>query len=540
MNRNVLRSSLFCLLRRLPVVLMIPVCSALFITVYAQEQPAAVPAQPPASATDPAQAAAPAPAQAVGGGAIQDALANVSTKYKLREAYSIKDGEPLPGEIGQTRNAFKETLSMTVNNPKGEPVTSERVRQVIYTERPAAIVGSNRVTAVVRRFEALRFEPAPQGLDLKKEKTLEGLVIYVFKGAAGEQVMSLVPGRSMTEFEHQNATTIPTLLNFSDLLPQINIRIGDSWPISRNVARLLLGRGQVQTTKLVGTLEGVKPSATDPSQYNATVGIAGQVITDLGTCSINLKYLFSFAATNAKEESIVVFGQREPETVVTATGAISKLSFGQMEISDVPGTDGKIKQVFDRKLVYERQVNGRQEPLAIPSAVPKPTFENSWLVFEDPLGRFKLMHPPIFKSQMGDENSVLFASESEEFIRLDLDASDVKPETFRKELEDEWEKEKFQVFAVNEGALNEPAWRNREVYRIEAALQATDTGSKQRGHFDAYIMQFPEVKSAYMAETMTYSEQSTTFRDMVEQILQSIEVKAVANPPAAKPATVPE
>lgn len=479
------------------------------------------------------QSQPPAQPASATGDELLESLKNVSTKFQFREVYSLKEGEPLPGEIGQTRNAFKESLSMTMNNPKGEPVKSERTRQVIYTERPAAISGTNRVTAVVRRFEALRFEPAPEGLDKMNVKPLEGLVVYAVKGQAGEQIVSLQDDRSMTDFEHQVATSIPTLLNFSEMLPTNNLRIGDSWSINRNVARILLGRGQVVSTKLTGTLESLKATEEDPSKYQAKFGISGQVVTDLGTCSINLKYLFEFALANSREDNLVTFGAKEPQTVVTAVGAIRKMSFGQIEVSDVPGTNGGVKQVFDRQLVYERQIGGRQQPLAIPATPPKPTQENSWLVFEDPKNRFLLRHPPVFKPQMEDENTVLFvtAGDIPEFIRLDLDAGSVKPETLRKELEDEWKKEGFQIFAVTEGALNDPAWVNRDVYRVEAALQATDTGSRQRGHFDAYVMQFPQAQTTYLAETMTYSDQSDPFRDLVEEILQTIELQAAAKAP---------
>lgn len=457
---------------------------------------------------------------------LEDALRNVSTKFRFLEKYNVDDMGALPGEISQTRNAFKETLSMTVSNPKGDPVKSERTRQVIYSERPAIITGTNRVDAVVRRFEALRFDPPPQGIDMQKDRPLEELVVYAVKGVMGEQIVSLTENRSITDFEHQVATSVPTLLNFSDLLPPSSIRLGDSWQITKGAARVLLGRGQVTSTKLVGTLEKVQPDASAAGRFNAVVTITGQVITDLGTCSLNLSYQFDFAGSNAREEELAVFGAKQKEKVVTAMGGISKMSFAQIEVADVPGSEGRIKQVFDRSLVYQRQFDGRQQPLAVPSSPPQPTKENSWLVFEDPKQRFMLRHPPVFKPQMDDENSILFvtAGATPEFLRLDLDASSVNSETFRKELEDEWKTEGFEVFAVTEGPLDDPKWTNSRVYRVEAALQATDTGSRQRGHFDAYIMQFPMTKTKFLAEAMTYSDQSNPFRDLIEEVLQTVEL----------------
>ncbi|MFM7132552.1 MAG: hypothetical protein ACKO0V_24680 [bacterium] len=488
----------------------------------------------PALAQEPAAAAR--PEQSLGA-----ALKNVSTKYRFREVYSLKDGETLAGEVGQTRNAFKETLVMTVDVPKGAPVKSERTRQVIYTERPAMLSGSNRVAAVVRRFETLRFDPAPQGVDAAKNPPLDGLVVYVVKGPAGEQILSLTDGRSVTDFEFGVATTVPTLLNFAELLPQTPLRIGETWAITRNASRMLLGRGQVQSTKLLGTLISVQPSASNPKDYIAILGISGNVTTDLGICSLNLQYEFDFTEGTARVDDLPVIGARGQDTIISASGAITKMTFAQLEVSDVDGSDGRLKQVFDRKLIFERQVTGRQNPVNIPASPPTPSKENSWLVFEDPLNRFTMLHPPSFRPQLTDDNMVLFVTADKEpdFIRLDADSLNVKPEQLRKDLEAEWKADGFQVFAVSEGWLDDPAWKNRRVYFVEAALQAKDVGNGKRGHFDAFHIQFPQ-NTPVLAESMTYSEQSTQFRALVEQILQTIEMKAQAKAPAAKPADAPK
>jgi len=392
------------------------------------------------------------------------------------------------------------------------------------------------VGAVVRRFETLRFDPPPQGLDAAKNPPLDGLVVYAVKGAMGEQIVSLIEGRSISDFEFGVATTVPTLLNFGELLPQTPMRIGDSWTINRSASRMLLGRGQVLSSKLTGTLASIQPSATNPKDYNAVLQISGNVTTDLGTCALNLQYEFDFSEGTARLDDVPMIGTRSPDTVITASGAITKLTFAQLEVSDVEGSDGRLKQVFDRKLVFERQVAGRQNPLNIPSSAPTPTKENSWLVFEDPANRFVLRHPPVFKPQMTEENTILFvaASDPPEFIRVDLDGKDIKPEGFRKDLEEEWKADGFQVFAVTEGWLAEPGWKNRRVYRVEAALQAKDAPGRLRGHFDAYVMQLPQ-NQQYVAESMTYSQQSNQFRSMVEEILQTIEIRAETKPAESKP-----
>ena len=507
------------------VALLLPLAGIVSAQQAAPAQPAAAPA---------AAAAAPAPAQAAAAAnALENALGDVSTKYRFKEVYTKRDGDPLPGEIGQTLNALKEKLVMTVDVPKGPPIKSERSRQVIYTERPASLTGLSKVDAVARRFETLRFEPAPQGLHVAEKPPLDGLTIWAVRGQTGEQVVSLDDSRSITDFEHQVATTVPTLLNFAELLPQTALRIGDTWQLNRVAARLLVGRGQVSATNLTGSLESVKPSPADPAVIIAKMNIVGKVSTNMGTCDLNLQYLFEFPKSVASLEKLASFGNRAPSQVLVAQGAIIKLSQAQIEISDVPDTDGRLKQVFDRALTYERRIGGRQKPLAVPASTPTPNKANSWLVFEDPANRFTLRHPPVFRPEMKEENSILFVTSNDppDFIRVDLDGAGTKPEAFRKELEDEWKAEGNQVFALKEGFLTEKSWGDKRVYRIEAALKMRDVPGNQRGHFDAYVLQFP-VNQTFIAEAMTWQERSNDYRDLVEEILQSIQLST----PTAKPA----
>ena len=495
-----------------------------------QAQQAAAPAQPPAQPPA-AQAAGPEQAAAAGN-ALDNALADVSTKYRFKEVYTRKDGDPLPGEIGQTLNALKEKLVMTMDVPKGPPVKSERSRQVIYTERPASLTGLSKVDAVARRFETLRFEPAPQGLHVAEKPPLDGLTIYAVRGPAGEQVVSLDDSRSITDFEHQVATTVPTLLNFAELLPQGALRIGDTWQLNRNAARLLVGRGQVSATSLQGSLESVKPSPANAAVMIAKMNIVGKVSTNLGTCDLNLQYLFEFPKAVATIEKLAAFGAKAPAQVLVAQGAIIKLSQAQIEISDID-PNGRLKQVFDRSLTYERRIGGRQKPLAVPANTPTPSKANSWLVFEDPENRFTLKHPPVFRPDMKEENSILFVTSNDppDFIRVDMDGNGTKPEQFRKDLEAEWKAEGIQVFALQDGYLNDKAWGDCRVYRLEAALKMPGVQGNQRAHFDAYVIQYP-VNQTYIAESTTWQERPGDYRDLVEEILQGIKLST----PTAKPA----
>lgn len=470
---------------------------------------------------------------------VDEAVKDVSTRYRFREVFSIASVEPIPGEIAQSRSAFRETLAMTVDSPKGAPIKSERTRQLIYSERPAILGQGGRVDAVVRRFETFRFDPAPQGIELEKSKPLEGLTVFAMRAQEGENLISLVPNRQLTDLEHQIATSVPTVMNDTELLPPAPMRLGDSWPVSRTAARQLVGRGRLNSTTLAGTLKSVQPSQQDESRMTALVGIAGQVVTDLGTCSLNLQYQFEFDTKSAEIEASAGPLNRDGSTILSVKGGIRKLSLAQIEISDLPGSQGRLKQVFDRKLIFERQIAGRQEPIELPATVPTATKENSWLVFQDSANRFRMSHPPILKPTEEFEDSITFASANlpPEILRIDLDSNDIKPEGLRKDLEKEWAAEKFEIFAVSENYLMDD-WGDRRVYRVEAALQATDTGNRQRCQMDIYVMQFPQ-NTTIVAEALTYGERPGVFRDMIEEMLKTMELskpiapRAPAQPDAA-------
>jgi len=470
---------------------------------------------------------------------VNEAIKDVSTRYRFREAFSVKNVEPLPGEIAQTRSAFRETLSMTVDSPKGAPAKSERTRQLIYSERPAILGQGGRVDAVIRRFETFRFDPAPQGIELEKNKPLEGLTIFAMRAPEAENVLSLVDKRQITDLEHQVATTVPSIMNDLELLPPSPLRIGDSWPLSRAASRILVGRGRVSSSTLTGTLKSVQPSQQDETRITALVGVSGQVMTDLGTCSLNLQYQFEFGRQSATFDQINNPLNRDGGSVLTASGGIRKLSLAQVEIADIPGSQGRLKQVFDRKLIFERQLTGRQEPIELPTETPRPTKENSWLVFEDSNNRFRMVHPPILKPRVEDEDSIMFVSSGpvQEFVRIDLDGGDIKPEGLRKDLEKEWTAEGFEIVAVSEDYLKDD-WGDRRVYRVEAALQATDTGNKARSQFDAYVIQFPQ-NTSVLAEALSFSERPGVFRDLVEEMLKTIELSVPTAPRAPADAAVP-
>ncbi|MBI1322393.1 hypothetical protein GC170_04305 [bacterium] len=484
---------------------------------------------------------------------VDEAIKDVSTRYRFREVFSIKNVEPIPGEIAQSRSAFRETLAMTVDSPKGAPIKSERSRQLIYSERPAILGQGGRVDAVVRRFETFRFDPAPQGFELEKNKPMEGLMVFAMRAQEGENIISLVPDRQITDLEFNIATSVPSIMNDSELLPTTPLRLGDSWPLSRTAARVLLGRGRVNSTSLMGTLKSVQPSAQDETLMSALVAISGQVVTDKGTCSLNLQYQFEFSTKTSLVESSVGGVNRDGGTILTVQGGLRKLSLAQVEISDLPESQGRLKQVFDRKLVFERQLAGRQEPIELPTAAPTATKENSWLVFVDSSNRIKINHPPILRPFKEEENLIEFESVSgfKEFVRIDLDGGDIKPEGLRKDLEKEWTAEGFEIFAVSENYLKDD-WGDRRVYRVEAALQATDTGNNQRSQFDAYVIQFPQ-NMTIVAESVSFSPQPAAFRDMIEEMLKTIElsvpaapkapadvVPADANKPPEQPAAQPE
>ena len=64
-------------------------------------------------------------------------VADLSTRFRFIERYSVEGEKPRPEVIGQYRVAIRETNKRVLERPQEAPERSEITFQTIYIERPA-------------------------------------------------------------------------------------------------------------------------------------------------------------------------------------------------------------------------------------------------------------------------------------------------------------------------------------------------------------------------------------------------------------------
>ena len=83
---------------------------------------------------------------------------------------------------------------------------------------------------------------------------------------------------------------------------------------------------------------------------------------------------------------------------IDAKGFISKLRLAQGMTLPQPEGDGRLKQSISRELVLERRTSSLADGtesalLPLPPTSPTPDAANTWLLYDDPEGRFHFRHP---------------------------------------------------------------------------------------------------------------------------------------------------
>ena len=147
--------------------------------------------------------------------------------------------------------------------------------------------------------------------------------------------------------------------------------------------------------------------------------------------------------------------------------------------------------------------------MPLPQASLSLTPANSWLLYDDPQGRFHLLHPQELRvAKVYPEGGVDLLDrrpDGQDVLQITLVPKTQDPERDRlaadpiqqkKLLEDEWKRRGEKVLPGPSGCLNDPelARLNRKVYRTEAALIPAEesAGSPAGGriYLDHYIVQF--------------------------------------------------
>ncbi len=483
---------------------------------------------------------------------------DVSQRYRFLERYSATDDPTKPELLTQYQVAFRETIKVTREKPQGAPDQDHASTQCIYTERVAKLAKGVLVTEVVRHYDKVNSKTS---LDIPRYKTkpLEGLtVLYRLLPRSLPQVVCLTPGRQLRQQEYIGVVQESFLPALASILPLKPGRVGDTWPVPREAAWALLGETPTdEDYDLTAEILEVRKSGAGPSMV-AVIAVKGQVVVPGGPSGINAQLQFTFlpsegtAPSRARTDGETTKDQApgapagpggRVEGGIDAKGYISKASLAQEISVPLPGNDGRFKQTIRLVRVLERRPVGQAGEVAVPLEAPNPevvaNVSNSWLIYDDPQGRFHLLHPQELRvaNSYPDGGIDLLdrRPDGQDAIQVGLNAKTGDPQRDRlaadpiqekKQLEDEWKRRGEKVVPGPSGWLPEADWSQfkRKVFRIEAALiPATDGSSSiERIYLDRYLVQFTR-NEVLKLTAMTTRDPHVQFRDSAESIIRHFE-----------------
>jgi len=247
------------------------------------------------------------------------------------------------------------------------------------------------------------------------------------------------------------------------------------------------------------------------------------------------------------------------EAALDAKGYISKVSLYQEITVPLPGNDGRLKRKIRLDRVLERRPVGQAGELVVLLEVPNPEPEanesNSWLIYDDPQGRFHLLHPQELRvaNSYPDGGIDLLdrRPDGQDAIQVSLNAKTGDPQRDRlaadpiqekKQLEDEWKRRGEKVVPGPSGWLPEADWSKykRKVFRIEAALIPGNnaTQSNERIYLDRYVVQFTR-NEVLRVTAMTTRDPHVQFRDSAESIIRHFEFGPSESSLPSAPTRVP-
>jgi hypothetical protein len=471
--------------------------------------------------------------------------ADLSTRYRFQEKPTINAGPNPEGVMGPYRVAFRETIATTTERPQAAPVRKEVTIQATYQERPAEIspIDAHRVLGAVRRYGSVTIKPEPETKSAGP-KLFEDLTVW-YRDRPGDAplILSLTPNRSLREREYLFAMRQIFFPDLIAALPELPIRIGDSYSVARAGMEAMLG-GTVRQGRLTSKLQSINPDpAGDGTRRIAVFDILGRVVLDMGMADVHAQ--LRFACKPAPDQAAAKRGS----AIFDAPGRITRLSIAyEIEGSGPPDGEGRPSRMrLRRELVANRVADEASPPLTIPDPVPKPDPENSWLTYDDPKGRFRFQHPQELQPTPPPGPDVVRLEhrrrDSSDVVTIQLTTKDqADPEKLRTGRFDAWREEGVESIAGLADWLPETDWPDRKVYRFEAAVtgRAPNGTVLPRAHFDGYVVLTGREEALYV-EAVTFEDPPIPFRDRVEAMLKTFRLSgsagdgpARADPPGAE------
>jgi len=531
-------------------------------------------AAPPDAQKESTPVAAPPDAQKESKPGSSEAL---SVRYLFTETYSPNEDPEKRYLVTQYRVGVLETLKAVRDKAQGAPERFETSRRMIYTERAAQVSRTGDVTTAVRQYDAVRTkEIAP--LHPLKPPFLQGLRIwYHHRRGEKPQILSLSSDRPLRESEYDAISEEVFVPQLMALLPPTPRRVGDTWEIPRVIARTVWGElPDANDYELTGSLIEVRKAASGTS-LTAVIGISGRFTLRVGPNSFNARIDFTFEpgrvvtrpagsgeSPKAADSGTDTGRGRRNEGIIDAKGSISHALMAQRLENPIPESDGRLKQSLTKELELWRQplavaattpAGGSNPTLTIPASPPTADEANSWLVYNDPQGRFHFRHPQELRPAPGgsiDVNTVELTDPQLNGIDALIvhiepkdavtarDRQNRDPDFHRRDHYARWEKAHQDVVHGSTEWLPDSEWNpfKRKVYRIEAALKTTGekAATTPRVYYDFYLVLFNNNESIQVT-AMTVRDDHLTYRKQAETLIKNFQFGRAEGEERANPVT---
>jgi hypothetical protein len=498
----------------------------------------------------------------------------LSVRYRFTERYGRVEDPEKPDVILQYRVGVRDTFKKLAENAQGAPDRSDSSRQTIFTERAAVVGRLGELTDTVRRYD----HDIIRNKQGAKTPSLQGLMIWYHR-RPGErpQILGLTPDRPLRESDYDEICVEVFLPQWMAVLPARPARVGDSWDIPAQVARLVWSeQPDDQDYELTGRLIEVG-KAPSGSNLVAVIGVSGRFSLHETLNLFNAKIHFTFEppktgaapADSGASAKTAGSGNRKTassrdEGVIEARGWINLALLAQTAETPIPDSEGRLKQYVTRELVVERRpLPAKPSPeaaspgLTVPEPPPVPDEANSWLTYDDPKGRFHLRHPQeMIHIPSMDPNLVDLVEiqpKGHNRLGINFQARETDPARDRqlrdpayhqRELNAVWDKEGKNVVRGSAGYLSDRKWTalKRKVYRIEAALRpkGSEPTAAERLYLDYYLVLLPSNESIVVT-AMTEQDSNLKLRDLAEAIIERFQLgpltgSARTSPPATSSA----
>jgi hypothetical protein len=502
-------------------------------------QPGRSRAQEAPGAVEVPKEAAPPPAR--------DAVEPLGLRYRFIETYGVAENPAKPELVTQYQVGLRDTIRTETEKAQGAPDRSEGSILLIYTERPAQVTKPGETTDVVRRYDQIRTEGALKAPHATPP-LLQGLNIWyhVRKGGFPE-VISMSEGRTLHEWERYVMIDQVFLPSLTVILPAAPKRVGDTWDITRQAGRSLLGRSVPDdgAFQLEGTLKEVRKAAAGTT-LTAVFEISGELALEKGQGAVKARVEFTFEPPPAASDPAPAVRAKAVANrgIVEARGRISSVKMGRVLWIPIDN-NGRIKQTIYRDLVLERRpVKPPTPPLDLPSSPPIANQANSWVLYDDPHGRFHFTHPQYLVPKPGDSfnpNGVDLVDQDlgrgEDVIRIMLPPKGGSPQSMLdyrspdamvRTINDYLNEAGSPIVPGHSGWLPEADWARlgRKVYHHEVAakLEGQEDGREHRLYLDYYLVLFRR-DVGIRIDVMTRRDDHAAFREQALTLIKSLDLE---------------